>query len=104
MLRHRLAVSHDEMGGDDATKGDFLKHVLGIWLHMIIFNGQLVKKTLDGPPGTKYFESPYDLSPDGGGYFTEPIAALLSVVLAYLSKYAGSHLAPVSRSNQEGRQ
>jgi hypothetical protein len=90
MLCHRLAVLHDKMGRDNATKDDFLKHVLGIWLHMLNFSGQLVKETLSGPPGTKYFETPYDLYSVSEEYFAEPIANLLPDVLAYFSEHAGS--------------
>lgn len=99
MLRQRSAILHAVMVRDRPERESFLRHVLGIWLHMINFNGKLGKKKLSGPPGTIYWESPYHQVADGEDDedsdqidehgFCPTIAKLLPGVLAYFREQTG---------------
>lgn len=91
MLQHRLAVLRDEIQGDRAVQEKFFMHVLAVWLHIVNFNGKLGEKTLSGPPGTKYYETPYDPDPlTDPGSFPKAISNLLPGVLAHFRERAES--------------
>lgn len=86
MFRHRLAILHDGLGHDCAADESFLKHVLGIWLHMIKFSGKLTTATFTDPPGTVHLEGPYGPPAHDNEYFPSPLSDMLPGILAYFRR------------------
>lgn len=86
MFRQRLAILHAGMGIDLAADESFLQHVLGVWMHMINFNGKLTKKKFADPPGTLHFENPYGPPLHDNEYFPSPLTDVLPDVLAYFRR------------------
>jgi hypothetical protein len=88
MFRHRLAILHDGLGHDWAADESFLKHVLGICLHMINFSGKLTREKFTDPPGTIHHENPYHPQRDDNEYQPSPLSDLLPGMLAYFRRNA----------------
>lgn len=82
VLRNRVAILNDDLKRDRSQDDVFLKHVLGVWMHMINFNGHL-GKVLKGSPDTVHYETPYRHTGPPEDEFSPSLMAVLPFVLAY---------------------